>query len=182
MEKEGAASMEAASHQIMQGAVRLRPERTDDEEFLLHLYLSVRWPELQAVDWTDEAKCSFLASQFQIQTEQYRRCNPEMKRWIVENDAGPMGRLYWWITEAEMHIVDISLLAAWRGHGIGSALLEWAQQVARSAEKPLRLHVEQHNPALRFYRRLGFQTIDATSLYWLLEYPFGVTLQAHVEA
>jgi len=154
------------------GGVSLRPETDGDAEFLLRLYLSVRWPELEAVNWPDEVKYSFLCDQFRIQTQQYGAYYPGLERWIVESDSGPIGRLYVHTTETEMRVVDISLLPECRGRGIGRALLEQAGCRADSLGKSLRLHVEQHNPALRLYRRLGFQVIDSTGLYWLLERRF----------
>lgn len=150
--------------------VSLRPENEGDAEFLLRLYLSVRWHELQQVNWPDEAKYNFLADQFRIQTQQYGFHYPGMARWIVASEAGSIGRLYLFTTEKEMRVVDISLLPEWRGCGIGTALLEQVQRQAELVGKPLRLQVEQYNPALHLYYRLGFYVMDKSSLYWLLEW------------
>lgn len=149
--------------------LRLRPEEDGDAAFLLSLYLSVRWPELDGTNWPDAAKQGFLSSQFQIQTKQYRAHYPGMERWVVESAAGPVGRLYLLHTEAELCVVDISLLPEWRNRGVGTVLLEQLGRQADAVGKPLRLHVEQHNPALRLYRRLGFEERETDSLYWLLE-------------
>jgi len=44
---------------------------------------------------------------------------------------------------------------AYRNAGIGSALLHAVMAEATQAGKPVRIHVETQNPALRLYTRLG---------------------------
>jgi ribosomal protein S18 acetylase RimI-like enzyme len=156
--------------ELQSRGISMRAETADDAEFLASLYLSVRWQELAVTNWPDEAKRGFLAGQFHIQTQQYRaRDYDGIERWIVESRAGAIGRLYLLHREMELRVVDISLLPEWRNHGIGTSLLRQLGREADGMGIPLRLHVEQHNPALRLYRRLGFQERETTGLYWLLE-------------
>jgi ribosomal protein S18 acetylase RimI-like enzyme len=72
-------------------------------------------------------------------------------------------------TEEELRLVDISWLPEWRNLGVGTALLEQLGRQADALGMPLRLHVEKLNPALRLYRRLGFEERETGGLYWLLE-------------
>jgi ribosomal protein S18 acetylase RimI-like enzyme len=155
--------------QFLDLGLHMRPETGADTEFLLLLYLSVRWPELEATNWPDAAKHAFLQSQFQIQTQQYRANYPGMERWVVESGAGPVGRMYLLLTDAELRLVDLALLPDWRNRGVGTAQLRELGRQADKLGKPLRLHVEQHNPALRLYRRLGFEERETAGLYWLME-------------
>ena len=39
-----------------------------------------------------------------------------------------------------------------------------------STDLPVRIHVEQYNPALGLYHRLGFREISDKGVYWLLEW------------
>jgi predicted GNAT family acetyltransferase len=54
--------------------------------------------------------------------------------------------------------------------GIGTTLLHGLQSEAAAAGKPLRLHVERFNPALRLYERLGFRQIDDRGVYLFMEW------------
>jgi ribosomal protein S18 acetylase RimI-like enzyme len=54
-------------------------------------------------------------------------------------------------------MVDIAILPPWRGRGVGGALLRALQDEARAAVRPLTIHVERMNPAMRLYERLGFR-------------------------
>ena len=36
--------------------------------------------------------------------------------------------------------------------------------------KPVRIHVERNNPALRLYHRLGFSSVEDQGVYYLMEW------------
>ena len=55
--------------------------------------------------------------------------------------------------------LTIAVLPAYRGQGRGRRLLEWLLAAAQSRYKAVCLSVSAGNPALRLYRRLGFQTV-----------------------
>jgi hypothetical protein len=44
---------------------------------------------------------------------------------------------------------------------------------ARASAKPLRIHVERFNPALRLYERLGFRQVEDKGVYLFLEWSSG---------
>ena len=67
-------------------------------------------------------------------------------------------------------IVDIAVLPEYRGAGIGSVLMSEILNESRQTGKPVRLHVEIFNPALAWYERLGFRTIENVSVYSLMEW------------
>ena len=69
-----------------------------------------------------------------------------------------------------MRIVDIAMLPAYRNRRIGTHLIGALQTEAALARKPLRIHVERFNPALRLYERLGFQPIADRGVYLFLEW------------
>lgn len=168
-ETMNASSPFSLPQELLAAGFTLRGESSDDGEFLQALYYSVRWPELAPTNWPDAMKKNFLDSQFQLQSQQYRANYPGLERWVIESAAAPVGRLYLLYTESELRVVDISLLPEQRGRGVGTALLNRLGCLADDLGKPLRLHVEQFNPALRLYRRMGFQERETNSLYWLME-------------
>jgi predicted GNAT family acetyltransferase len=54
--------------------------------------------------------------------------------------------------------------------GIGTGLVRQLQSEAAAAGKPLRIHVERFNPALRLYQRLGFREIADRGVYLFMEW------------
>jgi ribosomal protein S18 acetylase RimI-like enzyme len=57
--------------------------------------------------------------------------------------------------------------------GIGARVLRDLQAEAAAAGKPLRIHVERFNPALRLYERLGFRPVEGRGVYLFLEWQSG---------
>ena len=84
-------------------------------------------------------------------------------------DAVPVGRLYVARWQDEIRLVDIALLPPSRNAGLGSAILR-DLLAAAAAHKPVRIHVEKFNPALRLYERLGFAPIEDKGVYLFMEW------------
>jgi GNAT superfamily N-acetyltransferase len=152
----------------------LRPATDADLPFLFRLYASTREEELATVvDWSAEQKQAFLRQQFEAQHAWYREQYPGAAFDVVEVEGKPAGRLYVDRWEREVRVVDISLLPEHRGRGRGGALLAALFAEADAAGKPVSVHVERFNPALRLYGRLGFAFREDKGVYLLLERPVG---------
>jgi GNAT superfamily N-acetyltransferase len=155
----------------------LRKERPEDEAFLIALYTSTRETELAGVPWTDAQKAEFLRSQFALQRSHYRTYYHDSDFCIIEADGKPIGRLYVHRSAREIRLMDIALLPAWRGRGIGGAYLQALLRKAQAANLPVTLHVEPGNPARRLYLRTGFRRAAELGLYqqlvWLPPKPAG---------
>ena len=155
----------------MAANIRLRPIVEDDRETLYRCYASTRTEELSVVDWSKDQKDRFLRMQFHAQSVHYEKHYLTAQFQIILVDEQPAGRLYVDRWEQEIRIVDITLLPAYRGRGIGSSLLQTLIEESLAAGKPLSIHVERNNPAMRLYDRLGFRPIGEVGVYDLMERP-----------
>ena len=151
-------------------AVTRRPIHPDDEEFLYSVYAGTRTDELAVVDWDEARKTAFLKMQFSAQHKHYQEHFPDAAFEIVLLDGNPIGRLYVDRREDEIRLVDIALLPEYRNAGIGTSLLKELMAEAAAAHRPVRIHVERFNRALRLYEQLGFTTIAEHGAYFLLEW------------
>src|SRR5262250_704763 len=152
------------------GRVSFRPIRPDDAAFLYEVYASTRTEELAVVDWDEAQKAAFLHQQFTAQHQFYQECYTQTDFLIILRDAVPVGRLYIARWQDESRMVDIALLPPYRNAGIGTAILCDLLAEAAAAHKPVRIHVEQCNPALRLYERLGFAPIEDKGVYLFMEW------------
>ena len=140
-------------------SLRLRPSTPEDRGFLLAVYGSVREQELAQVRWPPGAREAFLAQQYDAQDRYYREYYPGASFDVIEVDGERAGRLYVDRWPAEIRIVDISLASAFRGAGVGTALLRELISEAEQTGRSLTIHVENGNPARRLYERLGFVAV-----------------------
>lgn len=131
----------------------LRPATDGDQPFLLALLASTR-PELSLLD--EIQRTMLLQMQFSAQRSHYRQQYPHAERSIVMAGGEPAGQMLVARSDAELRLVDVSLLPACRGRGVGCQLLAALQQQAAQAGLPLRLQVLHNNSARRLYLRMGF--------------------------
>ncbi len=149
---------------------RIRP---GDEDFLYAVYASTRQDELAPLDWDEAQKTAFLRMQFLAQHTYYQEQFSDAAFEIVLLDGRAIGRLYVARREDEIRLIDLALLPEHRNAGIGTLLLKELLAEAAEARKPVRIHVERFNPALRLYTRLGFRPIADRGAYWFLEWAAG---------
>ncbi|HWT11377.1 MAG TPA: GNAT family N-acetyltransferase [Allosphingosinicella sp.] len=140
-----------------------------DLPFIAALYASTRADEVAATGWPVPLQQAFLAQQHRAQHQHYRARHPCAEWLIVERGGEAIGRLYLEEREADLHVIDISLLPDSRGQGIGGAILRDIIAAAGRAGKAVAMHVEARNPARRLYDRLGFTVVEDKGLYLQLE-------------
>lgn len=150
-------------------AVSLRPETHRDTGFLIRVYASTRRQELSQTGWSRDEIEAFLNIQFEVQHRFYKDSFKNARFDIIETYGKPAGNLYVHRHDNEIRILDIALLPEHRNKGIGSQLIR--ELLAEGIDKslPVRVHVEQGNPAVSLYRRLGFRQTETRGIYRLLE-------------
>ena len=112
----------------------------------------------------------FCRMQFAAQSADYQRNYPDASFQVIERNGVAAGRLLVLRSDEKIHVIDIALLPEHRGAGIGTKLLRELQEEAKAAGKPLTIHVERFNPALRLYQRLGFHMVEEQEVYFLMQW------------
>ena len=154
----------------MNQSITFRPIAPEDEPFLYRLYASTREEEIALTGWNDTEKEAFLRQQFTSQHKFYVEQFTKAEFQLILINAEPIGRLYVDRREDEIRLIDIALLPEHRSKGIGSRLLQELLDEGKKIGKPVRIHVERFNPAMRLYERLGFTTIDDQGMHYLMEW------------
>jgi ribosomal protein S18 acetylase RimI-like enzyme len=155
--------------------ISLRLATDEDRSFLLRVYGGTREEELSVTDWTREQKDAFIEMQFTAQDTYWREHYVGAEFFVIERrqedgSTEGIGRLYLHGRTQELRLMDIAILPTFRGQGIGTLLLNQLIERAASEGKSLTIHVEQFNPALALYERLGFRRIGEFGAYYLLEW------------
>ena len=148
--------------------ISYRPAGEEDLPFLTAVYASTRAPELEQTGWPADQKIRFVAQQFNAQNVDYNRNYPDAERLVIEREGEKIGRLYMEEQEDRIVVIDIALLPSSCGKGLGSAILSDIMVESRAGSKPIVIHVETFNPAMRLYQRLGFTFVEEVGFYHML--------------
>lgn len=140
-----------------------------DAPFLQALYAETRAREMDATGWPVAVRTAFLQGQFEAQQHSYRQTFPDASFDVVLARGRPVGRLYVARRAEAWHVIDITIAAAHRGKGWGTALLRQVCAGAEGSGLPVRLHVDANNRAQRLYRRLGFRETGREGFYLRME-------------
>lgn len=146
-------------------AVTLRPATSEDEPFLVELFASTRSNELALMNLDQNQKEVFIAMQLNAQTQQYVMSYPHADNRIILFNEASIGRFLVDRGESHCTLVDVALLPAHRGAGIGTYLIRNLLTEAAAAAKPVKLNVWHSNPAKRLYDRLGFSAAKNDDVY-----------------
>jgi ribosomal protein S18 acetylase RimI-like enzyme len=148
----------------------------DDAPFLAALHAAGRAAEVAAFGWDERTTGAFLAQQHAAREQAYAASYPDAEDRVLLVEGTPAGRALVHRTPGRVHLVDLAVLPAHQGRGLGTAVLRSLLDDAASAGSTVRLTVRADNTgARRLYERLGFVALDETG-------PDGTGLDVPMEA
>jgi RimJ/RimL family protein N-acetyltransferase len=150
--------------------ITLRPVTDGDDELLLSLYASTRAAELAQLPWNEEQKAAFVRRQFAAQKWHYAEQYAQAEHDVICANGAPVGRIYLDRDAQRFHILDITILPQHRNAGTGTFVLRQIMDEAAKAAKPVTIYVENFNPSLRLFTRLGFAPIEEQGFHLLLKH------------
>jgi len=159
-----------------QRALRLRPVSDDDDAFLAELIRDLKAVELESSGMSGPELDELVDLQRQDEDRKHDDAHPKLERLVVVVEGESVGRLVLAETPTALHVVDIAILEAHRGRGIGTRLMLDVQACAAEVRLPVTLEVVKSNPALRLFERLGFTIVGDGLLHQTLSWtPVPVT-------
>ena len=150
--------------------ITLRPECAGDEALLFEVYAGTREAELSLTGWDAATRQAFLEMQFKAMRQGYRGMFPQAQFSIIVEGDAPVGRIVLDRRDTLIHVVDIALLRAFYGRGIGSAVMRGVLDEAGRSGKKVRLRARRDPRTLRFYQRLSFAIVAEAGLDLELEW------------
>jgi ribosomal protein S18 acetylase RimI-like enzyme len=152
----------------------LRPAQPEDEQFLFRLFAESQ-EHLAALRSNAELYRSLIETQYRGRKQSYSIEFPHAADAILclEDEARgavPVGRILVDCKPDRWRIVDIAVLAAHRGKGLGSWALRLCQRQSEAAGAKLTLAVRPEHRARRLYERLGFRVIEESVLSLEMEF------------
>jgi ribosomal protein S18 acetylase RimI-like enzyme len=148
----------------------LRAALAADDDFIFTCYASTRAQEMAQAPWSPEQKQAFVRMQYLAQKQHYAAESPLASHDIIHVNETPVGRIYVDRREDALHILDVTVLPQHRNQGTGSAVLRRLLDEAGRAGKPVTIYVENFNPSLRLFERLGFRKDHEKGFHLLMEW------------
>jgi GNAT superfamily N-acetyltransferase len=159
------ANLMPTAEQIRKSVYHLRRANKADDGFLLDLYAHGRAAELSFSGMDAMQREIFLQMQFCARQASYLASYPEaLDEIICLDDGTPAGRVLVYRTDGGMHLVDIAIVSARQGQGLGTQIIQALQQECREQGGELKLQVIKESAAERLYRQLGFAVMSEDSL------------------
>jgi ribosomal protein S18 acetylase RimI-like enzyme len=150
----------------MPPSLLLRPAVDADAGFLQALYASTR-DDLRVLPLPPAQVAQLIALQQRVHEEGRRAVYPHAEILILEQDGIAAGKAVLDTTGTDWRLVDLALLPALRGRGLGAALLAALQARAAAHGARIGLAVLRTNaPALRLYQRAGFVIAGGNELQY----------------
>jgi ribosomal protein S18 acetylase RimI-like enzyme len=154
----------------MAPAVSVRAATPADRPFLCSLYVATRAEEFASLGWDGETLEGFLRMQFEVQDRAYRDAHPDAAAAVVLVDGQPAGRLYVDRRADTIHVIDVALLPAYRGRGIGTGLLVDLLAEGEQTGRRVTLSAVRSGRAIGLYQRLGFSVTGGDEIYANLDW------------
>ena len=159
----------------MDAMLKMRPVDPDDEPFLRELRVQVDAERLGLLKWSqDDLQLArqIVDLQFRAHSAHYQtvKNNWDTKDCVIEFNGRPVGRFIVTQDSKVVHLADIAVHSAFRGMGIGQAVIQATQAECEQSKRTLRLHVDPMNPALQLYVSLGFKLLENKGTVYLMEW------------
>ena len=155
--------------------VTLRSARPDDAGLLRRLFDEDRRSGLARCGLEGPAFEAVLDLQYDAHRALCAQWYPGAVDQVIEADGVGAGRILVHETSEEIHVADLAVAETFRGRGLATAALEhWIARADRTG-LPVTLKAAWDNPAVRLFKRLGFDHVSTDGAGQLLRRPPGPT-------
>ncbi len=140
-------------------AITRRQIEAEDEAAVFEIFAATQGGKFQQAGLPSTLIAQLLQQQYCAQQAQYRQQYPEAHYELIFLGEVPVGYLYTDCSGQGMRLIDIALLPASRGQGIGSQVVSDLIRQANVSGKRIDAHVAIGNPAWDLWQRLGFECV-----------------------
>jgi ribosomal protein S18 acetylase RimI-like enzyme len=125
---------------------------------------------MAAWGWSAEQQGSFVRMQYDARQRGYGAAYPAAAVTVILVGDAPAGSMIVARGSDEIRLLDISVLAEFRGGGVGGELIGALIAEAAVSKSALRLGVRRGNRAAHLYERLGFIAKGGDGMYCEMEW------------
>lgn len=145
--------------------LRMHPQYSEDQVFLNHLYRTRR-TDLQQLHASPEVIDQLISLQQLMQIKTYEHQFPDAQYFIIHFGEQAIGQIIIDVTKSYLHLIDIALLPAFQGRGIGHQLVQSLLTYASALTYDVHLSVQKNNiVAKNLYTSQGFKMVNEDDVF-----------------
>ncbi len=150
--------------------IQLKIKDETDSEFSFRLFEKIKTVELNIHNWPEQMKNQLIEMQYKGYEQMIKNEYPNAEDYIITVNDEKAGRLQLNVNDFGIRIINISLLPAFHGNGIGTKIIRDVIADADIKKKHVCLEVDKINPAFNLYKRLGFEIITQDEIKYSMRY------------
>ena len=131
--------------------IQLKKKNESDDEFLFRLFGEIKIAELNLYAWPELMKNQLVSMQYNAYKQMIKNEYPNVEDYVISANNEKAGRLQLDVKDSGIRIINISLLPAFHGNGIGTKIIKDILAEADLKNKPVYLEVDRVNPAFNLY-------------------------------
>ncbi|MEL7834668.1 GNAT family N-acetyltransferase [Fodinibius sp. Rm-B-1B1-1] len=139
--------------------ITLRQAKEEDYEFLWNLHKTTMKSYVDETwGWDEEFQEKYFSNRFEANNIQ-----------LIILDDTTIGAIEIQDRENELFVASFEIAPQFQNKGIGSTILKRIINTSDNKQKSLKLQVLKVNPAKRFYKQFGFETVDETKTHFIMK-------------
>jgi ribosomal protein S18 acetylase RimI-like enzyme len=150
--------------------IQLKIRDENDSKFLFQLFSEIKTAELNANAWPESMRNQLILMQYNGYEQMIKSEYPNAEDYVIIADNKKTGRLQLEVDDSSIRIINISLLPAFHGNGIGTKIIKDVLAQADLKNKPVYLEVDKVNQAFTLYKRLGFNICGEDEIKYSMKY------------
>lgn len=150
--------------------IQLKIKDETDLEFLFQLFGEIKIAELNIYNWPELMKNQLIEMQYKGYEQMIKNEYPNAEDYIITVNDEKAGRLQLNVNDSGIRIINISLLPAFHGNGIGTKIIKDILVQADLKNKPVYLEVDRVNPAFNLYKRLVLEIYGEDEIKYSMRY------------
>ncbi len=150
--------------------IQLKKKNESDDEFLFRLFGEIKIAELNLYAWPEPMKNQLVSMQYNAYKQMIKNEYPNVEDYVISANNEKAGRLQLDVKDSGIRIINISLLPAFHGNGIGTKIIKDILAEADLKNKPVYLEVDRVNPAFNLYCKLGFEIYGQDEIRYSMKY------------
>ncbi len=147
--------------------IYLKKYKVSNSDFAKQLFFEIKSEELNFTPPFEKSIINLLNFQFNAYKNNLENYT-NLSNYLIYSNNNLVGRLIFVVEQANLHIVELSILKKFRRNNIGKKTLQYIQKKYEKVGS-FSLYVRKNNPFIEFYKKLEFEIISEDEINYFMK-------------